>query len=282
MRLLTTLCLLCLTLSTAVRAGDDDVVARMGDATLTLRDARLLAEQNPQEARSQQGLERLLRLEVMRRALGDEARRQAFDKKSEVAARMAQAAEQALVAAYMNNIARPPADYPSDAQLQEAYAANKATFTTERQVRLSQIYVSGTDDKARKQAEDLRRAATQKRADFAAIARKASQHPPSADQGGDMGWLVEKNLQPAIRKALQGLGKGEVSAVVAGDEGYHVLKLSDVKEPEVLSLEQVKEALTRSLRLRRAQEIEAAYLDGLQKRTPVAINGIALGGIVKP
>ncbi len=276
MRLIAKTCLIFLTLIPTARAGDNDVVARMGESTLTLRDARQLAEQNPQEAQNLQSLERLLRIEAMRRYLADEARKQSFDKKPEVAARMAHAADQALAAAYMNSIARPPADYPSEAQLQEAYAANKAAFTTDRQFRLSQIYIPGTDEKARKEAEELRQLAAQKKADFAAIARKSSKHAPSAAAGGDMGWLAEKSLQPAIRKAVQGLSKGQVTPVVAGEEGFHIIRLVDIREPEVLPLDKVKDALTQSLRLRKAQEIEAAYLEKLQARMPIAINEIAL------
>lgn len=261
-------------------AADGDVVARMGDISLTVREARQLAEQNPQQAASAADLQRLLRTELVRRGVGAEARKQHFDKRPEVAARMEQAAEQALVTAYVNSIARPPHDFPSEQQLREAYDANKDAFKTVRQYRVSQIYVAGTDAKARKEAEDLYKQATRKRADFAAIARKSSQHAQSAAQGGDIGWVSERGLVPSIFKALQAMKRGEVNEPVLGLEGYHILQLEEIKEPEILPLEKVKNVLANNMRLRKAKEVEAAYLDGLLARSPIAVNEIALGELI--
>ncbi|NWG87711.1 MAG: peptidylprolyl isomerase [Hydrogenophilaceae bacterium] len=266
----------------AAHAGDADVVARMGDTTLTLAEVRQIAAQNPAEAQNApQGIERLVRTELVRKAVAKEARKQGFDKKPEVSAQMERAVEQALVAAYMNSIARPPADYPSEDVLKQAYEANKAAFTTPVQYRVSQIYVAGKDAKASQQADELYRQATRKNADFAEIARKSSQHQASAAQGGDMGWLPENDLLPAIRSALNGLKPGDTARPVAGAEGFHIVKLAERKEPQILPLDKVKPALVQNLRLRRAQEIEAAYLEDLLAKTPVAVNGIALGEAVK-
>lgn len=257
-------------------AGDTDVVARMGDNSLSLGDARQIAEQMQPQVLDIQGLERMIRTELIRRSVASEARKQAFDKKPEVAVQMDRAAEQALVSAYMNIIARPPADYPSDVDLKQAYESNKAAFTTPLQYRVSQIYVSGTDAKAAKLADELYRQATGKKADFAEIARKSSQHQTSAGSGGDMGWLTEKDLVPAIRASLEGLKAGETGKPVATSEGFHILKLMDRKEPELMALDKVRPSLVQTLRLRRAKEIESAYLETLLARSPVAVNGIAL------
>lgn len=267
-----------MTLQTAMPAysADTDIVARMGEITLTVQDARQLVEQNPANMQSPEALERLVRTELMLRSLAQEARRQSFDKKPEIAARMQRAADQALVAAYMNERARPPKDFPSEEQIRQAYESGKSGFTTPLQYRVSQIYVAGTDKAALRKAEDLR-AQIGKGGDFAEIARNFSQHPESAAKGGDMGWLAEKDLVPAIRKPLSELGKGEIGNPVAGNDGYHILMLTDTRKPEVLPLEKVKPLLIRNLRMRKAAELEAAYLENIMARTPVAVNGISLG-----
>jgi len=257
-------------------ANPAEVIARMGDLSLTRAEVQQLADANPAEARSAVGLERMVRTEIIRRAVAAEARRQGFDKRPEVAARMEQAARQALVTAYVNDLSRPPETFPSEEQLRQAYEANKAALQTPRQYRLSQIYVAGTDDTARKRAEDLAREVRRRGADFAAVARRASQHAASAAQGGDMGWLAEADLQPAVREAVEKATKGDIVGPVQGPEGWHVLRLADRKEPEAASFEQVRDSLRNTLRLRRAAELEAAYLDALLARTPVTVNGIAL------
>lgn len=257
-------------------ANPGDVIARMGELTLTRAEVQQLAEANPAEAHTAQGLERLVRTEIIRRAVAAEARRQGFDKRPEVAARMERAAQQALVTAYVNDLSRPPESFPSEEQLRQSYEANKAALQTPRQFRLSQIYVAGTDDAARKRAEDLAREVRRRGTDFAAVARRASQHVPSAAQGGDMGWLAEAELQPAFREAVEKASKGDIFGPLKGTEGWHILRVVERKEAETPPFEQVREGLRNSLRLRRAAETEAAYLDSLLARTPVTVNGIAL------
>lgn len=257
-------------------AAEPQIIARMGDISLTESDVRTLAQANPAEARSVTGLEKLVRTEIIRRGVAAEARSKAIDKEPEVAERMAQAANQALVTGYMNQISQPAADYPSAELLKQTYEANKDALMTPRQYRVSQIYVAGTDEKAHKAAEDLAREARRQNADFAALARKSSQHAASAVKGGDMGWLSEGELAPAFRQTLTGLAKGEISAPTAGPEGWHILKLVEQKEPELLPFYKVRDQLARNLRLRKAAETEQAYLDAMLTRTPVTVNSIAL------
>ena len=262
-------------------AADQNVIARMGDVSLSEADMRQIVQNTPADARSAANLEKHLRTEIIRRGIAAEARRQSFDKKPEVAARMEQTANQALVVSYMNGIAQPPADYPSAELLRQTYDANKDALMTPRQYRVSQLYIAGTDAKGRKQADELAREARRKNADFAALARKSSQHAASAGKGGDMGWLSESELAPAFRQILQGLAKGEVGAPAAGAEGWHILKLVERKEAELQPFEKVRDALARNLRLRKAAEIEQAYLEAMLTRTPISVNGIALEGLVK-
>lgn len=258
-----------------------DVIARMGELSLTRAEVQQLIDANPLDARSLTGLERLVRTEIVRRAVAAEARRQGFDRRPEVVARMEQAARQALVTAYVNERSRPPADYPSEEELRQAYEANKASLQLPRQYRISQIYIRGTDDDARKRAEEVAREARRRGADFAALARRLSQHGASAAQGGDMGWLPEPDLQPAIREAVEKASKGDIIGPVKGADGWHVLRLNERKEAETAAYEQVKESLRNALRLRRAAELEAAYLDELMARSPIVVNGLALEELSK-
>jgi len=262
-------------------AADRDVVARMGEITLTVAEARSLAQETPAALGSAQALERLVRTELIRKAVASEARSLGVDKRPEVAADMAQAADQALVRAYINSIARPAKDYPSDDEVKAAYQANQAQLTLPPRVKLRQIYLAGTDAKTAKKAEDLHRQASRKGADFSALARTASQHKPSAEKGGEMEWLAVTDLFPAARALLEGLKPGETGKPVAGPEGYHILKLEERKAAEVLPLEKARTLLVNNLRLAKAREIEARYLDGLMAKQPVAVNGIALSELLK-
>lgn len=269
------LSLICLS---AAHAADSDIVARLGNTSLSLgevkqitADAPDLSKVNPQE------LDHLIRTEVVRKELAAEARQKGLDKSPAVVAQMNRAAEQALVVAYMNGLAKPPADYPSQDEIKQAYDANKSAFVAPAQYRLAQIFVAGTDDKAAARADETYKQASAKDADFAQLARTLSQHKPSAEQGGDMGWITENNVVPAIRTALAGLSAGSVAKPVAAEDGYHIVKLLDQKASRQLTLDEVKAYLAQSLRMQRAKQTEAKYLDDLMAKTPIEINGIALG-----
>ncbi len=262
-------------------AAERDIVARMGSLSLSEADIQGIVNSMPADARGAQSLEQRIRTEMLRRNLAAEARSQAFDKKPEVEARMRQAAEQVLVTSYMNSIAQPPADFPSPDLLKQAYEANKDALKTPMQYRVRQIYIAGKDDKSRKLAEQLVLEANRKGASFATLARKQSQHAPSAGNGGDLGWLNEKDLAPPFRDALSGLAVNGISAPVSVAEGWHILKLEERKEPELQSLDKVRDLLVRNLRLRKAAQLEQAYLEAMLQRTPISLNGIALEEIIK-
>lgn len=273
------LALLLLALHPATPATAQEVIARMGEIRLDLNETRRLVETQP-ELRDVRELERLVRTELMRRAIAAEARQQGFHERPEVAERMRLAAEQVLATAYMNSIARPPADYPSAELLRQSYEANRQALTQPRRYRLSQIYLAGLDDKVRKQAEVVMRAVRRRGADFAALARQHSAHASSAAAGGDMGWLAEADLIPAMRTAIEGQSRGSIVGPLQGPEGWHILKVEEIRPAGVMPFEDARETLTRNLRLRRASELETIHLEGLLARTPITVNGIALEALL--
>ncbi|HET8729164.1 MAG TPA: peptidylprolyl isomerase [Alphaproteobacteria bacterium] len=63
-------------------------------------------------------------------------------------------------------------------------------------------------------------------APFAGVARQFSQAAGAAS-GGDLGWVVEGQLDPALDQALQRLAPGQVSDPVRTLTGYHIMLLRD-------------------------------------------------------
>jgi parvulin-like peptidyl-prolyl isomerase len=272
----------------------DDVVAKIGATEVRLSDLRRLLDAQPKEVRdpllaTPQALDRLVRTEVFRRALVAEAKARGWDKRADVAAQMERAREQALLSSYMGEIARPPADYPTEQDLTAVYNANQAEFTVPRQFRVSQIFVAVPKDAPRAEADRLKKkvddivARLQARdADFARFAQANSDHKPSAAQGGDLGWLGEREMIPEMKAVIPPMAKGEVAKPVKTEQGWHIVKLVDLKPQSVRPLSEVRAQLVPVLRQRRAQELERKYLDELVDRTPVAVNEIALGKLRTP
>jgi len=263
----------------------NDVVAKMGGIEIKrseLEQMLNLAKANTPEARPPlQAIDQALRAELLRRALMEEAKRNAWDKRPEVQQQLERAREQVIVTSYINQQARPPASYPSEAEIQAAYEANKAKFVQPPLVKLAQIYLPD-GAKPAESADEIWKQASKKGADFASLARKHSKHAESAAKGGDMGWVQEELLAPEIRPAVQQLATGEVGKPVKAAAGWHILKVLERKAATQRSLAEVRQSLVESMRLAKAQENEQQYLNQLVAKTPITVNEIAISSFASP
>ncbi|HJU87399.1 MAG TPA: peptidyl-prolyl cis-trans isomerase [Gemmatimonadota bacterium] len=86
---------------------------------------------------------------------------------------------------------------------------------------------------ARRAADSLSAAARATGADFEALARRHSDDPVSSANGGDVGFMREEALDPAIRAVVAGMSVGEISDPVLTPFGWHVVKLEARSEGQV-------------------------------------------------
>ncbi|TYR79005.1 peptidylprolyl isomerase PrsA [Priestia megaterium] len=117
----------------------------------------------------------------------------------------------------------------SEKELKEAYEAKKP------EIRASHILVE--DEKTAKEVK----AKLDKGEDFAKLAEEYSTDKASAQKGGDLGFFGAGEMVPAFQEAAYKLKKGEVSAPVKSDYGYHIIKLVDKKE--LASYKEMKDEL---------------------------------------
>ncbi len=64
---------------------------------------------------------------------------------------------------------------------------------------------------------------------FAELARKNSEDPGSAKQGGDLDWVEPGQMVKPFEDALFAMNVGEVSEIVESQFGLHLIKLVDIK-----------------------------------------------------
>ena len=89
-------------------------------------------------------------------------------------------------------------------------------------------------------------------------------------------------MVPGIRATVAGLAKDQVSDPVRLDDGWHVLKLLDVKPAATRTLAEVRDALAARLRADRAQGVRREYLSRLLEKNPPAVNELALAKALPP
>jgi len=103
--------------------------------------------------------------------------------------------------------------------------------------------------------------------DFAAVAADASDDSGSAREGGDLGYVIKGSFDQSFDDALFALQQGEVSAPVRTSYGYHLIKLTDLKAPEVPTLESMREQLVQELK---SEQVEREFVDASQELANLA------------
>lgn len=109
--------------------------------------------------------------------------------------------------------------------------------------------------KAKAKAEELLAQVKKNPDSFAEVAKKNSDDPGSAKQGGDLDYFVQGAMTKAFGDAVFGLkNKGEIVGPVETEFGYHVIKLTDIKANAPKTFEEMKPELEAELRKQQAQK----------------------------
>jgi len=83
---------------------------------------------------------------------------------------------------------------------------------------------------------------------FAEVAKKESQDPGSAVNGGDLGFFRRGAMVKPFEDAVFAAKKGDIVGPVASDFGYHVIEVTDVKAAKVKSLAEATPEIEATLR----------------------------------
>ncbi len=111
-----------------------------------------------------------------------------------------------------------------------------------------------------------------KGADFAALAKKYSQDPASAVNGGDLGFVAKgQGLPPAFEAAVFALQPGQLSGVVESPFGYHIIKAIEHRAARTVPLDEVKTQVTEFLTQQQMQEKTNAFIEKLKSKAKVEI-----------
>jgi peptidylprolyl isomerase len=260
------------------RAGDKDITASLIQPYLSgLGEAEREALQyNPA------ALSRAVRTILLQRQLLDEAKAAEWEKKPETQTLLTRVRDAAIAESFLESVTAIPPDYPGDAEITALYESRKDSLRLPREYRLAQIFIASADDKAKAKSEAAALAKQVKSGDFAALAKANSDEPRSAAKGGEVGWLAEDSIQPAIRQALVGAGKDAIAGPIELGDGFYFVKILDAREPRTATLDEVRPQLAAALRQERAALNRQAYLERLQAKSPVTINEIALPGLLSP
>lgn len=265
-------------------------VARLGNQQVSPEELQALLETVPAQTREQlrgnrEALERWIRSRLAEKAVLEQADAQGWAQRPDVARQTRAATEQIVFRDYLRSVSQVPAEYPSAAELQQAYDAGKANWQTPALYRVSQIFLGVGDttsvETVRKQAAELSKKAQAAPGDFATLATQYSQDRVTAERGGDTGLQPLQQLVPEVRGAVARLKVGAVSDPVQSTAGFHVIKLTEQQPARTATLDELRDQLTQALRAQRQEQIAQAYLDGMLNTATLSIDGAELNKVLE-
>uniref|UniRef100_UPI0035AFBB1F SurA N-terminal domain-containing protein n=1 Tax=Hylemonella sp. TaxID=2066020 RepID=UPI0035AFBB1F len=157
----------------------------------------------------------------------------------------------------------------NEADVRSYYEQNVARLSGPEERRASHILISVAKDapaderqQARAKAEELLAQARKAPESFAQLAKKHSQDPGSAPNGGDLDYFGRGAMVKPFEDAAFALKKGEISGVVESDFGFHIIRVTDIKAPKQKSFAELRASLEEDLKNQqaRAKYAEAAEI----------------------
>src|SRR5215469_7410204 len=160
--------------------------------------------------------------------------------------------------------------------LRTYYDQHRDQYRVPDQVKVSHILIKtplpGADGKvdekgvaeAQHRAEDLLQK-VKSGTNFEEIAKKYSEDPGSAKQGGSLGWIGRGQTVPEFEKTAFSLPKGQTSDLVKSSYGFHIIRIDDKQEAHVKSLDEVKAQIEPILKHQKAQQAAQKQAETLLK-----------------
>ena len=158
--------------------------------------------------------------------------------------------------------------------LRSYYDQHRDEYRVPEQVNVRHILVktppAGADGKVDQKAMDDAKAKAEgilkqlkAGAKFEDLAKRNSDDPGSAKNGGSLGWIGRGHTVPEFEKLAFSLPKGGTSELVKSSYGFHIIHVDDKQDAHVKSLDEVKaqiEPLIKQQKATRAAEAQANAL----------------------
>lgn len=266
-----------LVLFASLAGCDRDVVAKAGRTRITRAELEAYLSRrggasgaDPQAAIAELG---------PRALLAEAARKAGLDGEPAVEARLAAARREILAQAYLD---RELAQADREDALRARYAAEKDALTRRRvHVAHAVFRVRAGELGAREAAQSRATRAYARLAGgepFEKVARESSEDPVSAQRGGDLGPLLDGEVDKAFFEAAAALPVGDFSKPIETPYGFHVLKALAPVEKVTPAFEDVRSTLAAEAR----GQAEATLVERLRKEIGLEVHADRVKTVATP
>ncbi len=158
----------------------------------------------------------------------------------------------------------------TDLELENYYRSHPQEFQGDEEIHVRHIYLPLPENAppadVRRTEEDGRRILQRLKTgeNFTAVAKELSRGP-SAESGGDLGWLKRGTIQKALEDSAFSLKDGQFSGLVRAGNGVHILKVDERRKAKGSTFAEVKETIRDRLVSEQAEEYRSQYVAELRR-----------------
>ena len=174
---------------------------------------------------------------------------------------------------------------PNADEVKTYFEQNAARLGGQEERRASHILINAAKSapaaeraQAKAKADELLAAIKKAPDTFGDVAKKNSQDPGSAINGGDLDFFPKGSMVKPFEDAAFSMSKGDISPVVETEFGYHIIRLTDIKAPKQKNLEEMRPEIEAELKKQQAQkkfaEVAESFTNGVYEQ-PDSLKSIA-------
>lgn len=250
------------------------VLARVNGEELTERDLDRLLPQDYKTTLTAEEIRDCLDRWVNTQLLYEEALKAGMEVSQDIEARVEQYKKDLLAEQFVQKVIEERA-VVTGAQVQRFYDEHREEY--EREYRVSHILV--TDEEVAEKVRSLIGSRS-----FESLARKYSVDKHS-NAGGDLGYLSRGNMIPEFEGVIYGMQVDDVSDVIATEFGYHIIKVTDIRETQsTLEYADIAEEITNILTLEKRHAVYDSLVESVRRRAEIEYtkDAAALGWTEEP
>ena len=255
----------------AVAPKPTDVVAKVGDDTITEADLSFAAEDLGQQLQSvppQDQKAFLTTVLIDMKIMATAAREQKLDADPDYKARLAYLEDRTLRQEYFT---KQIAGVITPESIKAAYDDYVKAFKPQDEVHARHILVK-TEDEAKDIEKQLAAGAK-----FEDLAKAKSTDTGSAANGGDLGFFGHGQMVKEFDAAAFALNVGQVSQPVQSQFGWHIIRVDEKRKTQPTPMDQMAQQLQQQILFKKFDE----EVTQLKQKYPVAIPDATLAAAVK-
>ena len=155
----------------------------------------------------------------------------------------------------------------SEEEIQAYYDANSDSLKIPERIRARHIFLATLEkpsDEAKQSLTQVLAELTEKKKEFATVAKELSDDPSSKDKGGDLGWMSQARVPADFAVQVFALEKDKPT-LVRTKLGWHIVEVTDRKSATPRSLEDATPEITAALSALKRHQAVTDFRAALRK-----------------